>query len=54
MECCVEYYSELYSKENTVNEDILDTIECLPVMEELKRKTSLATGKTPGKTMVFA
>ena len=35
MERLVEHYSELYSRENVVVTSALDTIELLPVMEEL-------------------
>ncbi|XP_069167590.1 uncharacterized protein [Procambarus clarkii] len=54
----VEYYSELYSKENLVSIEALDAIECLPIMEERdleptveeveKALDSLSSGKAPG------
>ena len=58
MERWVEYYSDLYSRENTVAPSALDAIECHPVMEEAdseptaeelsKAIDSLASGKAPG------
>ena len=58
LERWAEHYSDLYSKENTVNPSALDAVECLPVMEELDAKPtveelstaidSLASGKAPG------
>ena len=54
----VEYYSELYSRENVVVTSALDAIEPLPTMEELdaepileeihKAIDSMACGKAPG------
>ena len=54
----VEHYSALYAKDNMVTEDALNTIESLPVLEELdsqpsleelgKALDSLAPGKAPG------
>ncbi|XP_050703781.1 uncharacterized protein LOC126989216 [Eriocheir sinensis] len=64
MDRWVEHYSELYSRENTVTEDALNAIECLPVLEELDREPtlaelnealdSLAHGKAPGKDGISA
>ena len=58
----VEHYSELYSRENTVTPSALDSIESLPVMEELdvlpteeelsKAIDSLAPGKAPGSDSI--
>ena len=58
MERWVEHYSELYSRENIVVTSAIDSIEPLPVMEELdaeptleefgKAIDSLACGKAPG------
>ena len=58
LERWLEHYSDLYSKENTMNPSALDAIECLPVMEELDAKPTveelstaidrLASGKAPG------
>lgn len=57
MERWVEHYSELYSRENVVVTSALDTIDLLPIMEELdgeptledlsKSIDSLACGKAP-------
>ena len=59
MERWVEHYSELYSRHNTVRNDALDAVECLPILEELdieptmevfiKGFDALAAGKAPGK-----
>ena len=59
MEHWVQYYTELYSRDNVVTEEALDNIECLPVLEELDSEPtlaeikaalySLASGKAPGK-----
>ena len=59
MERWVQHYSELYSRQNVVTEEALNNIECLPVLEELDSKPtlaeikavmdSLASGKAPGK-----
>lgn len=38
MEHLVKHYSELYSIENTVTEETLNAIKCLPVLEELNRE----------------
>ena len=35
MERLVEHYLELYSTENTITDEALDTIESMPVMTEL-------------------
>ena len=58
-ECWVEHYSELYVRENIVIEDVLNAIECLPVLEKLNEESTfdelskaldfIATGKAPGK-----
>ena len=65
MERCVEpylHYLELYSRENTVTEEALDTVTSLSVMDELdneptveklsKTIDSLASGKTPGNDAI--
>ena len=54
----VEHYSDIYSKENIVSPSALDTVECLPDMEELDSEPTLeelsktidclASGKAPG------
>ena len=58
LERWVDYYSDLYSRENTVSPSALDAVECLPTMEELdteptleelsKAIDSLASGKASG------
>ena len=58
----MEHYHELYSRENTVTKEALDTITNLPVMEELdngptveelsKAIDSLASGKAPGNDAI--
>ncbi|XP_051889891.1 uncharacterized protein LOC127580446, partial [Pristis pectinata] len=58
MERWAEHYSELYSRENNILDNALDTMDCLPIMEELdalptagelsKAIDSLPTGKAPG------
>ena len=58
MERWVEHYSELYSRENSVVDPLLDAIGPLPIMEDLdaeptleklsKAIDSLACGKAPG------
>ena len=55
----VLHYSELYARENVVTKEALNNIECLPVLEELDSKPtlaeikaaldSLASGKAPGR-----
>ena len=55
----MEHYLELYSTENTITDEALDTIESLPVMRELdneptkddisKHIDSHKNGKAPGK-----
>ena len=60
MERWVEHYLELYSTENTITDEALDTIETLPVMTELESEPteddlskaidSLKNGKAPEKT----
>ena len=62
MERWVEHYIELYSTENTITDEALDTIESLPVMTELdtepteddlsKAIDSLKNGKAPGKDAI--
>ena len=59
MERWAEHYQELYSQDNTVTDAAVNSIESLPVMEELddppsleelgKAIDSLACGKAPGK-----
>nr|XP_054771645.1 uncharacterized protein LOC129279571 [Lytechinus pictus] len=59
MERWVEHYEELYSREVMVNEATVESIESLPVMEDLdtvpsleeltKAVNSLTSGKAPGK-----
>jgi hypothetical protein len=41
MERWVEHYSELYSKDNSISDSALETIECLPVMAELDVEPSI-------------
>ena len=58
----MEHYLELYSTENTITDQALDTIETLPVMTELdsepteddlsKAIDSLKNGKAPGKDAI--
>ena len=62
MERWVEHYLELYSTENTITDQALDTIETLPVMTEQdsepteddlsKAIDSLKNGKAPGKDAI--
>ena len=62
MERWVEHYLELYSTDNTITDEALDTIETLPVMTELdsepteddlsKAIDSLKNGKAPGKDAI--
>lgn len=57
--CWAEHYLELFSKENTVTQEALDSIENLPVLDELdteptledlsKAINELASGKAPGE-----
>ena len=64
MECWVQHYSELYSRENAVTKEALNNIECLPVLEELDREPtlaeikaaldSLASSKAPAKDNIPA
>ena len=65
MECWVQHYSELFSRENMVTgEEQLNNIECLPVLEEWDSKPtlaeikaaldSLASSKAPGKDNIPA
>ncbi|KAG6933589.1 hypothetical protein G0U57_018928, partial [Chelydra serpentina] len=59
MDRWVEHYSEVYSRQNTITEAALNTVDGFPVeteldekppMEELKKVIeSLSTGKAPGK-----
>ena len=42
MERWVQHYSELYSRENVVTEEALNNTKCLPVLEELDSKPTLA------------
>ena len=58
----MEHYLELYSTENTITDQALDTIETLPVMTALdtepteddlsKAIDSLKNGKAPGKDAI--
>ena len=58
LERWVEHYFDIYSRENIVSPSTLDTVECLPTMEELdteptleelsKAIDSLASGMAPG------
>ena len=60
LERWVEYYSDLYSRENIVSPSALDAIECLPTFEEpdtgptleelSKAIDSLVSGKAPTAT----
>ena len=64
MECWEQNYSELYSRENVVTKEALNNIKCLPVLEELDSKPTLAeikaaldsltTSKAPGKDNIPA
>ena len=64
MECWVQHYSELYSRENVITEEALNTIKCLPLLEELDSDAtleelnpgldSLASGKVPSKKSIPA
>ena len=64
MERWVQYYSELCSRENIVTEEALNNIKCLPVLEELDSKPTLAelkaaldsltSSKAPGKDNIPA
>ena len=64
MECWVQHYSELYSRENVITEEALNTIKCLPLLEELDSDAtleelnqgldSLASGKLPSKESIPA
>ena len=55
----VEHYLDIYSRENTISQEALDSIEDLPVLEELdaeptleelsKAINALASGKAPGE-----
>ena len=64
MDRWVQHYSELYSRDNVVTKEALNNIECLPVLEELDSKPtlaeikvaldSLASGKAPGKDNIPA
>ena len=59
MERWIEHYQELYSREIEVNEATIESIESLPVMEDLDSEPSLeelkkavnflSSGKAPGK-----
>eukprot|EP00745_Piridium_sociabile_P017961 TRINITY_DN26814_c0_g1_i11.p1 TRINITY_DN26814_c0_g1~~TRINITY_DN26814_c0_g1_i11.p1 ORF type:complete len:515 (+),score=121.07 TRINITY_DN26814_c0_g1_i11:351-1895(+) len=59
MERWVEYYSDLYSRQNTVTDSALNAVECTPMMVELDEKPTmeelrnavekLAQGNAPGK-----
>ena len=42
MECWVQHYSELYSREIVVTKEALNNIECLLVLEELDSEPTLA------------
>ena len=64
MDHWVQHYSELYSRENVITVEALNNIECLPVLEELDSKPtlaeikgaldSLASGKALGKDNIPA
>lgn len=64
MECWVQHYSELYSRENVITEEALNTIKCLPLLEELDSDATLeelnpgldspASGKVPSKKSIPA
>ena len=41
MKCWVEFYSDLYPRENIVPEETLDAAECMPAMEELDTTPSM-------------
>ena len=58
MEKWVKHYSNLYSRQNTVSQNVLDSLECLQTMDELDAIPSidelniaivhLTNGKAPG------
>ena len=62
MKCCVEHYSELYSRVNVVSEEALMAMESLPIMDELDSKPTLqdinqaldqlSSGKAPGNDSI--
>ena len=62
MERGVEHYLELYSTENTVSEESLNTIQLMPIMVELdseptaseieKAINGLTNGKAPGNDVI--
>ena len=62
MERWVEHYLELYSTENTVSEEALNSIQLIPIMVELdseltaseieKAINGLAKGKAPGNDAI--
>ena len=64
MECWVQHYSELYSRENVVTEETLNNMECLSALEALDSEPTLAeikvaldslnSGKAPGKDNIPA
>ena len=47
MERWEEHYSQLYARENAVSEDALNAIECLSVLEELDRESTLKNSARP-------
>lgn len=64
MECWVQHYSELYSRENVITEEAVNAIKFLPMLEELDSDPtleelnpgldSLASGKVPSKESIPA
>ena len=64
MERWVEHYLELYSTENTVSEEALNSIQLMPIMVELdseptaseieKAINGLANGKAPGNDAIHS
>ena len=62
MESWVEHYLELYSTENTVLEEALNSIQLMPIMVEFdseptaseidKAINGLANGKAPGNDVI--
>ena len=54
MERWVEYYTELYARENVVSEDALNAIERLPELEELDREPTIEDSTKPWTLLPLA